>query len=442
MQFTQEQTKPCEVDLRIEIEVDVVNSAIDKAYKDFAKSTKVPGFRPGKAPRVVLEKYVGDEAAKEHALDTLIQPAYLEALEQADIDPWAPAKIDIVDYELGSPLVFTAKVPLAPKVEIGPYTGLDIERKMAQVTDEMVEGEINAQLKRHATYNKIEDRPAKVGDSALIEAVDEASPYSEPFRDVLVVGQTSPEMDKDLEGMSVGEEKTTAVTHPDDMADEESGPITKSIRYKLLELHEPILPELNDEWVKSTYATPANEEEATDDDPADVVDTVDKLRSKIREIMENSATAKADAEVKEQIIDKVIEVSKIDYPDAMVEERVDERVEALMDSLQKREVTLEAYLNHIGKDYEQLRADYAGETEEGLKANLVLYEIIEKEGIKVEDGDIEAEVALLAQGRNLPPETVQAFVDSAGQSKEIQSRILHKKVLDFLAGVSNIKDVG
>ena len=141
------------------------------------------------------------------------------------------------------------------------------------------------------------------------------------------------------------------------------------------------MPELNDEWVKSTYATPANEEEATDDDPADVVDTVDKLRSKIREIMENSATAKADAEVKEQIIDKVIEVSKIDYPDAMVEERVDERVEALMDSLQKREVTLEAYLNHIGKDYEQLRADYAGETEEGLKAILVVYELIEKVGI-------------------------------------------------------------
>lgn len=442
MQVTQEQTHPCQVDLRIEIEADRVNAAIDQAYKEFAKTTKVPGFRPGKAPRMVLEKFVGDEAAKERALEHLIQPAYSEALKQTEVDPWASAEIDLVEYEIGQPLIFTAKVPLAPKVELGEYKGLEVERELSEVTEEMVDAPIERIRLKHTRFDQITDRPAKEHDLVLVETVDEADPESKPARDVVTIGEGLPELNEGLAGMNIDEQKAISLTYPEDMEGDLAGQ-TKSLRVKVLEIHEPKTPELTDEWVKSIYDLPAGEEESEPAaQPDDVIDSVEKLRAEMRRLMQKSVVDKAEEMVRVQILGKVVENAKIDYPAVMIEDMVESKFEELRHNLGDKNLTIDDYMKYKDQSAEQIREQFAVDSERELKANLTLYEIIDKEGLNVEDGDVEAIVAKMTEGRNLPDETIQAYIDSVKQSKEMQTQLLQKKVLDFLVSVSNIKDVG
>lgn len=439
MQVTQEQTNPCEVDLRIEIEAEKVNSAVDESYKELSKVTKVPGFRPGKAPRALLEKFVGEELVKDHVADKLIQPAYSEALKEASIEPWAPADVQLVEFEIGKPLIFTAKVPLAPKVELGEYVGLEIERAVPPVTDEMVDAEIKDMLDRQAKFEPVTDREARGGDTAVIEMKDEDDPGEGPKRNVAVIGENLPDFDNGLTGMKIDQEKVVAVTYPEDFQAEELRGKTKSLSIKLIELHERLLPELNDEWVKNAFAPPTEEGA---EPPADAVDTVEKLRARVREAMEKSAVNVAESDVKNKIVDKIIEGSKIDFPDVMVDERVDERLNELHEELKKRKLNVDDYLRHVDKSMEELRAEYAEDSKEALKANLAIYEVVEKENIKVEDSDVDEEIKSMAESRGVPIESVKAYLEGTDGLAAIRYRLLRKKVLDFLVAASNIKHVG
>lgn len=439
MQVTQEQISPCEVGLRIEVEAEKVNVAVDETYRELSKSTKIPGFRPGKAPRAILENFVGEDRVKEYAADKLIQPAYSEALKEANVEPWAPADVDLVEFELGKPLIFTAKVPLAPKVELGNYVGLEIEREVPPVTDEMIDSEIKDMLERQTKFEPVTDRGAQTGDTVVIDMKDEDEPEAEPKRQVAALGENLPDFDSGLAGIKVDEERTIQVTYPEEFEAEELRGKTKSLTIKLIELYERKLPELNDEWVKTTFA-PQVEEGV--EPPVDVIETVDVLKSKIRDAMEKSAQNVADNDVKDKIVDKIIEGSQIDFPDVMVAERVDERLHELDEELKKRKLNPEDYLKHVGKTIEELRAEYAEDAKAALKMNLAIYEVVEKESIKVEDQDVDDEIKTMAEARKVPVESVRAYLESTEGLAAIRYRLLRKKVLDFLVSASNIKHVG
>ena len=389
MQVTQEQISPCEVGLRIEVEADKVNAAVDKTYKELSKVTKVPGFRPGKAPRAILERVVGEEKVKDYAADKLIQPAYSDALKETNVEPWASADVELVEFEFGKPLIFTAKVPLAPKVELGEYKGLEIERAVPPVTDEMVDAEVKGMLDRQAKFDQVTDRETREGDTAVFEMTDEDEPDGEPKRQVVSVGEALPEINAGLTGMKIDEEKTIKVSYSDDYPTEELRGKTKTLRVKMIEIYDRQVPEMNDEWVKTTFA-PKVEEGA--EPPADVVDTVEKLCGKIREAMEKAALDVADRDVNDKIITKVVENSQIDFPEVMVRERVDERLHELQEELRNRKLNLEDYLKHVNKNLEELRAEFGEEAKQGLKVNLAIYEIVEKEDIKVEDDAVDEEI--------------------------------------------------
>lgn len=443
MQVTQEQLTPCEVELRIEVEAEKVHAAISESYKELAKVTKVPGFRPGKAPKEVLERYVGEERVKERAADKIMQPAYSEALKETSLEPWAPADVEVVTFELDAPMVFKAKVPLAPKVELGDYVGLEIERSVPPVTDEMVEAEISDMLDRQGKFTPVTDREIQAGDTAVIDMTDEAEADAEPKRQVVRVGDNLPDFDAGLTGMKLEEEKTIPVTYPEDHQAEELRGKSANLKVKIIELFERELPELTDEWVKATFA-PENPEgvEAQVEALGDKVDTTDKLRAKIREAMEKGAQDVADRDVREKIIEKVIENSKIDFPEVMVEERVEERLTELAEELKKREITIEGYLKHVGKTIEELSAEFAEDAKTGLRVNLVIYDIVEKEGIKVEDDDIDAEIKAMSEARKVPVESIRAYLESTDGLAQVRYRLLRKKALDFMVGASNIKNVG
>lgn len=439
MLVKQEQLNPCEVELHVEIDAEKVNSAIDQAYKDFAKVTNIPGFRKGKAPRAILERHLDVEKVKEHAADNLLQEAYSEALKESNLEPFAPADVDIVTYEIGEPLVFTAKVPLTPTTELGDYVGLEVERNVPEVKDEQVDAEIQKIRERQAEYPEVADRAIQEGDMAVVEMKDDTKPEEEFKRNVAHVGDNLPDFDKGLIGMQVGEEKVIEMTYPDDYQAEELRGQTVPLRTRVVEIREQKLPELNDEWVKEAFIgeTPEGQEPS-----ADAVDSVDKLKAKIRSAMEKAAQDVADAEVRNNLVKKVVENSTVCFPEVLVREEVHDRFDELQKDLKQRQVSVDDYLAYVGMTPDELHQKYEEEAKQTLTTSFVLHELKEKEGIAVEDDDVNAEIQSMADERSVPIETVRAYVDSTDNMQQIRNRILHRKILDFLVHASNIKSVG
>lgn len=438
MLVKQEQLNPCEVELHIEIEAEKVGSAIDRAYIELGKSVNIPGFRKGKAPKAILQQFLGEDMVKERAADSLLQAAYLEALEESGLDPYAPADVDVTKYEVGEPLTFTAKVPLAPKTELGEYKGLKVERKVVAVGDEDVDREIDQIRRRHAKFPEVSDRPAQVGDVVRIETKAANEPDEEPKGNVAKIGENLPDFDNGLTGMNVGEVKVVDVTYPDDFATEELQGKTVPVQIDLKEIREEVLPEVTDEWVKETFA--ADQPEGTA--PEDIVDTADKLRARIREAMVKASEEAADAQVQNELVGRIVEGSEVCFPQVLLDEGINEHLEELLEGLKKRNLTLEDYLKYKGVTSDELRGDYEERARQELKTRLVLREIVDKESIAVEEEDIEAELMSMAEGNHVPVETIRAYVEKTDNMASVRNRILTKKVMDFLLQSSNIKNVG
>jgi trigger factor len=449
MLVKQEQLNACEVELEIQVDAEKVQSAVDDIYSELGKRVNIPGFRKGKAPRAILEQFLDRDEVKERAANRLIRGAYPEALDESKLEPYAPADVELVRMEVGEPMVFKAKVPLPPKVELGEYVGLEIERRVPEVKDEHVDAEINRMLERRAEYPLVTDRPVQEGDVLAVEITDETNPAQGPRRQVAEVGTNLADFDNGVVGMRTGEEKVIDITYPDDHGDEELRGKTVPLRVKILEINEKRLPELTDEWVKATFEPePEEPQESTEADaPGETeledekLDTVEKLRARVRASMEKAALDVADEAVRESVVQKVVEGAEVCFPDVMLEEAVDSRVENLSENLKKRRVTLDNYLNYIGETMGDLRRRYAEESREALKTILVLREILHRENIEVKEEDINAEIEEMAAEQGVPVATMNAYLDRTDGRERLYNRVARKKVVDFLVHASNITNV-
>lgn len=437
MQVKQERLNPCEVELEVEVDAERVQSAIDKTYDDLAKETTVPGFRKGKAPRVVLKNYLDPEKVRDRAREGLLRNAYSEALEETKLEPYAPADVELVKFDAGEPMVFKAKVPLAPQIELGEYVGLDVERSVREVTDDEVNEQVDALRERSAEWIPVEDRPVQEGDAAVVRlAREDEAEEQPPIR--VVIGENLPEFDQGLTGMSPGETRPIQVTYPEDYPAEDLRGQTRKWDVSLVSIESKTLPDLTDEWVKSTFGG-----DETDETPeSERVDTVDKLRARLRANMERAAVEDADEAVRNTLIEKVVKGSSICFPEYMVHEMVDFRVRELAENLNQRKLTIEDYLKHTNQSEEDLRKRYEDESKNHLELLLVFREIVDKQNIEVTDADFDDYVRALAEERRTTAEAIRAYIEKSDSRESVRDRILRKKVVDFLVHASNIKNVG
>jgi len=447
MLLKQEQISPCELELELKAEPEVVDKAVDQAYKHLGKSVSIPGFRKGKAPRAILERFLDKDHVSEHVVDEVMQDLYKASLDEAGIEPFAPATVKSVEFDLdkrGEPMTATLSVPLAPKVELGEYVGLTVERTVHTVSDEDVSSEIGRMMERHSTAEPVFDRPVGDGDQVLIEMKDSSS-EDEPREMTVEVGDNLPGFDDGIRGMSIGDEKVIEVTYPDDAENEEIRGQKKSFWVRVIEIRNKVVPELTDEWVKATLAGPEHPEHEEDSDHEhhdhERIDTAEKVRAKFRENMEKAAQDVADLEVRHKLAEQIVGSATVDFPEVMLEEAITSRVRELVEELKQRKVSLEDYLAYKKMSYEELRESYREEEERGLRSSLVFREIISKEDMKVEDGDVDAQIAEMAEERRVPTATMRAYVEKTDGVQDIRNRALRKKLLDFLVAASNIKHV-
>ena len=371
--------------LEIEVPSDEVDRHFATAYKHVAERTKVPGFRPGKAPRHVIDRFVGRHSVLAEAIDHLVSDSYDRALDQANVVPIDQPEVDIDPSSVveGQPITFTATVPVRPEVELGSYSDYSFQLETPEVIDEQVEQVISELREQQATLRPIDDRAARDGDIASVKFIGTVE--GEPFeggsadRMPLVIGEDRmiPGWEANLVGMKIGDEKGFNITFPDDYRVEELQGRQTHFEVELLDLREKLLPELTDDFAKSVGD----------------VETVDELRSEIGEAMVKRAGAEARHAFGDRIIDFATTNATVEIPEVMVTNEIEIMRDELRTRLARQSIGMEQYLALSKQSPEELATELREPATRRVKTLLVLSAIAEKEGVDASDADIEAEIA-------------------------------------------------
>jgi trigger factor len=371
--------------LEIEVTPDEVARHFTTAYRHVAERTKVPGFRPGKAPRNVIDRFVGRGSVMAEAIEHLVSDSYGAALDQTDIIPIDHPDVDIDPANVieGQPVTFTATVPVRPDVELGSYSDFSFGLETPEVTDEQVDQVIEELREQQATLRPVDDRPAAKDDIASVKFAGtiDGEPFEGGSADRLPVVIGEDRMisgwEEHLVGMGIGETKGFDITFPEDYRVEELRGKEAHFEVELLDLREKLLPEVDDAFASSVGD----------------VETVDALRAEIRDAMEKRAEAEARHQFGDRIIDFAVSNATVELPEVMVTNEVEIMRDELRTRLAQQRIGLEQYLALSKQTPEELTAELREPATRRVKTLLVLSAIAEKEGIDASDEQIDAEIA-------------------------------------------------
>jgi trigger factor len=415
--------------LEIEVPSDEVDRHFATAYRHVAERTKVPGFRPGKAPRHVIDRFVGRGSVLAEAIDHLVSDSYDRALDQTKVIPIDQPQVDIDPASLaeGQPITFTATVPIRPDVELGAYTDYPFALETPEVTDEQVEQVIGELRDQQATLRPIDDRAAQDGDIASVKFVGTID--GEPFeggsadRMPLVIGEDRmiPGWEANLVGMKIGESKAFEITFPDDYRVEDLRGKRARFEVELLDLREKLLPEVTDEFAASVGD----------------VSTVDQLRTEIREAMVTRAAAEARHAFGDRIIDYATTNASVELPEVMVLNEIEIMRDELRTRLAQQRIGMDQYLALAKQTPEELLTELREPATRRVKTLLVLSAIAETEGVDATDADIEAEIADQLTRYGDDPKLREYLTSRRGRSylrMTLRNRTLVDRLIDRALG--------
>jgi trigger factor len=368
--------------LEVEVPAERLTRAVDEAVRALSRRTRVAGFRPGKAPRPVLERALPPGAVLDEAVDRLVQVAYRDALIEQALLPLTNPDVEIVQAEEGKPLIFKATVQVRPEVELGDYKNFNFRPEIETIDDEKVERVVEELRDQNGTLAPVEDRGAQKGDYTVIKF--EGSSGGVPFeggtaeRMPLIIGDERliPGFEDNLVGLSVGDTKGFDVTFPDDYGEESLRGKQAHFEVEVRELREKVLPDKDDDFARSMGEF--------EDLPA--------LRVGIQERLERNALDKARHQFADQIIEYAVANATLDLPDILLEQEVEVMHDEFRASLARQGVSEEAYLKVTNKTSADMHADFRPDAEKRVKVLLVLSKVAEAEGITISDADVDAEV--------------------------------------------------
>jgi trigger factor len=407
--------------LEVEVPADRLDRAVGEAVRALSKRTRVPGFRPGKAPRGVLEAVLGQGSVLDEAVDRLVQSSYRDALIEQAILPLTNADVEIVQAEEGKPLIFKATVQVRPEVELGDYKSFNFKPEIETIDDAKVDKVIEEMRDQSATLAPVEDRGAQNGDYAVIKY--EGSRDGTPFeggsaeRMPLIIGEDRliPGFEANLVGLEVDGTKGFDITFPDDYPEETLAGKEAHFEVELRELREKVLPDLDDDFVKSM---------------GDFEDLAE-LRSEIKKRLERNALDRARHEFADKIIEYAVANATLDLPDVLIDQEVEVMHDEFRSSLARQGIGEEAYLKVTGKTDADLHADFRPDAEKRVKVLLVLSKVAETEGVAVDDADVEAEVARGRERYQGDAKLVRYFDSERGRNF-IRSTLRRSKTVEHL----------
>jgi trigger factor len=408
------------------LEIDVPPTEVDRhfatAYRHVAERTRVPGFRPGKAPRHVIDRFVGRASVLAEAMEHLVSASYDAALDQTDIVPIDQPKVDLDPATLseGSAVSFTATVSVRPEVQLGSYTDYPFSLEVPEVTDEQVEQVITELREQQGSLRPVDERGVEKGDVVAVKFAGTID--GEPFeggsadRLPLIVGEDRmiPGWEDNLVGMRIDEEKGFEITFPDDYRVEELRGKRAHFDVTLLDLRERILPEPDDEFARSVGE----------------VQTMDELRAEIRDALGKRAEAEGRHAYADRIIDFASTNATVELPEVMVANEIEIMRDELRSRLAQQRIGMEQYLELAKQSPEELATELREPAQRRVKTLLVLSSIAEKEGVDVEDAEIDAELA--EQLGPQPDPKLAAYWASRSGRSYLRMTMRNRKLVDTL----------
>ncbi len=424
MKTSVEELEDNKVKLSIEVDEQEFEKAVDSAFRKIAREVNIPGFRPGKAPRRLLEKRLGDGVARGEALRDAIPDYYAQAVREHDVDVIAAPEIEITDGEEAGPVVFEAVVEVRPVVLVPGYESLRITVPRPGATDEEIDAQIDRMRNQHADLAAVE-RAAVTGDFATIDVEGSqggepqagltAQDYSYELGSVGIV----PELDEALTGASAGDELEFDADHPDD--DEEEG---LHFVVTVKEIKERVLPEADDEW-----AAEASEFE-----------TLAELREDLAKRMTAVRRMQAQMSVRDKVGDALAELVEPDPPAALVNNEMQQRLQDFAMRLQAQGMTLDQWLDGSGQESQEFVENLREMAAKAAKCDLALRAVADAEELEATEEDLDAEFADVATRLELEPAAVRKQFTEADQISSVQADIRLRKALDWLVETVEIVD--
>ena len=415
MQITREDLNPCTVSLSVVCDDVAVREGFNKAYKTLAKKMRIPGFRPGHAPKSVVEKMIDRESLYDAAADHIVRSAAKAAFEQEKLEAFDRPSVDLKKLDMDtSECEFTIKVPLPPQVELGEYKGLKVEITPVKVTDEEVQHQIDELRRRHSTREAIVDRGAQDGDVAVVNIkIDGDAGDGRNF--MTITGQTFEELDGALRGMHVEEMKKLELTFPDNFQEADWQGKTHKCHVTLRSVSSVKLPELDDSFAKDLNT-----------------EGVEDLTKRMREQIELAKTSMLQDYVNEQMLEDLASRSTIHVPDTMWEGVAHQRLTELAKEQQEKGKTLEQYAAENNMTVEQLVEAWRGEAKTQVVRALMVQEVFGKEKMKLENADLNEELGIMAREFQMPADKLIETLKKNQSLNELQFRAMFRKVTGFL----------
>ncbi|MCR5797675.1 MAG: trigger factor [Eubacterium sp.] len=428
MSFKVENLEKNMAKLTIEVSAEEFEAAMVKSYNKNKKQISVQGFRKGKAPRKMIEKLYGEEIFYEDAANFIIPDAYEKAADESGLDIVSRPEVDVEQIGNGKTFIFTATFAVKPEVKLGEYKGLEVETRELVVTDEEVDAEINKALEQNARILTVEDRGIEVGDTAVIDFegfVDgEAFAGGKAENHSLEIGSHSfiDTFEDQLVGKNVGDEVDVNVTFPEEYHEESLKGKPALFKVKINEIKAKELPELDDE-----FASEVSEFE-----------TLAEYKDSIKKSVEERKQAQINAEKENKAIEKLIETSEMEIPDAMIDEQVNQMMNDFAGRLSQQGLSIDQYFKMTGMQPKALMAQMRPDAEMRIKSRLVLEAVADAEKFEVTEEELDKEMESIGEMYNMTLEKIKELFGE-DEKKQLESDTKVKKAAALL--VESAKEI-
>lgn len=424
MQITREDLNPCTVKLNIVCDPEEVKAGFDKATRQLVKKIKLPGFRPGHAPKNLVEQYVNKAELYDEALQHIVGSGYKEALKQQEIepDPTVRPQVEVTKLDEAE-CEFVAKIGLPPIVELGDWKGIPVERPAVGVTEEDIDRQLEELRQRRGTREAITERGVVDGDVCVVNIKkDEEEGEGRTF--MVIAGQTFATLDKALSGMRVEEVQHGELSFPENFQEKDWAGKTFTATLTLNSVSSVRMPDLDDAFAQSLKT-----------------ENVEDLRARIRSGMDKAVSGEIDKIVSEQLLDGLLERSKVEVSDNMWEPIADQRIEEVAAEQKKEGKTLDDYVQEHGMTVESLREAWRERAKTEVMRALIVREMYKQQDLKLENEDLSNELEDMARETGVTPKDMIRMLEQANAMNELQFRAISRKVRELLAAQANVKEM-
>ncbi len=415
-----------EVKIEVTVEASKFDEAIKKVYFQSAKYFNIPGFRKGKAPIQIVEKYYGKEIFYEDAFNEVAPKALEDAVIENKLEVVSRPDIEVTQIGKGQDLIFTAVMQTKPEVKLGKYKGIEIKKIEYNVTDEDIKQELSNMQERNSRLITVEDKPVESGNTAVIDfegfVDDKAFEGGKGENYDLEIGSNTfiPGFEDQIIGMKVDEERDIKVKFPEEYFSKDLAGKDATFKVKLHEIKKKELPKLDDEFAKDVSE----------------FDTLEDLKKDIKEKQEKANAERAKYETEDAAIKAICEDMKVEIPSGMVETEVENMLKDIESRLSYQGLKLDQYFKMMGKTEEEVKKEYEPQAIDAIKSRLALEAVVKAEKIEATDKEIDEKLEEMAKNYGKKADELK---QNENIKNYIKQGIESEKAVEFLVKNAKMK---